>query len=73
MFPIHQLWYKELVIMSNKYGVQMNSIVTSRKYNKKKYRERKAFEKRCKELSGKVYTRKATPEELEAAFGKGEN
>lgn len=59
--------------MSNKYGVQMNSIVTSRKYNKKKYRERKAFEKRCKELSGKVYTRKATPEELEAAFGKGEN
>ena len=51
----------------------MNSIVTSRKYNKKKYRERKAFEKRCKELSGKVYTRKATPEELEAAFGKGEN
>lgn len=51
----------------------MNSIVTSRKYNKKKYRERKAFEKRCKELSGKVYTRKATPEELEAAFGRGEN
>lgn len=41
--------------------------------DKKKYLERKAFEKRCKELSGKVYTRKATPEELEAAFGKGEN
>lgn len=73
MFPIHQIWYKELTNMSNKYGIQMNSIVTSRKYNKKKYRERKAFEKRCKELSGKVYTRKATPEELEAAFGKGEN
>ena len=31
------------------------------------------FENRCKELSGKVYTRNATPEELEAAFGKGEN
>ena len=73
MFPIHQIWYKELIDMSNRYGIQMNSIVTSRKYNKKKYRERKAFEKRCKELSGKVYTRKATPEELEAAFGKGEN
>lgn len=73
MFPIHQIWYKELINMSNKYGISMNSIVTSRKYNKKKYRERKAFEKRCKELSGKVYTRKATPEELEAAFGKGED
>lgn len=27
----------------------------------------------CKELSGKVYTRKATPEELKVAFGRGEN